>query len=128
MNSAYPHGFTFNEVVSLMVHCDTQEEIDHYWERPTVVPEAEACGWLKDRYGLSWQIVPSAHGPDAEDKRSAEARPRDRGILADEEVRHRHAGEGRGRVRAVPRARDVGTACLFDRVRTAIRRAIAFVG
>jgi predicted 3-demethylubiquinone-9 3-methyltransferase (glyoxalase superfamily) len=60
MDSAHPgHAFTFNEAVSLMVHCDTQEEIDRYWERLSAVPEAEACGWLKDRYGVSWQIVPT---------------------------------------------------------------------
>jgi predicted 3-demethylubiquinone-9 3-methyltransferase (glyoxalase superfamily) len=42
-----------------MVYCDTQEEIDHYWEKLTKVPEAEQCGWLKDKFGISWQIVPS---------------------------------------------------------------------
>jgi predicted 3-demethylubiquinone-9 3-methyltransferase (glyoxalase superfamily) len=42
-----------------MVNCDTQTEIDHYWEKLSAVPEAEQCGWLKDKYGLSWQIVPS---------------------------------------------------------------------
>jgi predicted 3-demethylubiquinone-9 3-methyltransferase (glyoxalase superfamily) len=42
-----------------MVYCDTQEEIDYYWEKLSAVPEAEQCGWLKDNYGLSWQIVPT---------------------------------------------------------------------
>jgi hypothetical protein len=42
-----------------MVSCGTQEEIDHYWEKLSAVPEAEQCGWLKDKYGLSWQVVPS---------------------------------------------------------------------
>ena len=42
-----------------MVHCDTQEEIDYYWERLSADPKAEQCGWLKDKYGLSWQIVPT---------------------------------------------------------------------
>lgn len=51
--------FKFNEAISFMVHCDTQEEIDYYWEKLSAVPEAEQCGWLKDKYGLSWQIVPS---------------------------------------------------------------------
>lgn len=60
MDSARSHGFTFNEAISLMVLCDTQEEIDHYWERLSAVPEAEECGWLKDRYGLSWQVAPRA--------------------------------------------------------------------
>lgn len=52
--------FKFNEAISFMVACDTQEEIDYYWEKLSAVPEAEQCGWLKDKYGLSWQIVPSA--------------------------------------------------------------------
>ncbi len=60
--------FKFNEAVSFMVHCDTQEEIDYYWERLSAVPEAEQCGWLKDKYGLSWQIVPSAMGEMMKDK------------------------------------------------------------
>ncbi|MDQ3990811.1 MAG: VOC family protein [Actinomycetota bacterium] len=50
----------FNEAISFMVGCDSQDEIDHYWEALSAVPEAEQCGWLKDRYGLSWQIVPAA--------------------------------------------------------------------
>jgi predicted 3-demethylubiquinone-9 3-methyltransferase (glyoxalase superfamily) len=41
------------------VKCDTQEEIDYFWEKLSAVPEAEQCGWLKDKYGLSWQIVPA---------------------------------------------------------------------
>jgi predicted 3-demethylubiquinone-9 3-methyltransferase (glyoxalase superfamily) len=60
MDSARMHDFTFNEAVSLIVNCDTQEEIDFYWEKLSVVPEAEQCGWLKDKYGVSWQIVPTA--------------------------------------------------------------------
>jgi predicted 3-demethylubiquinone-9 3-methyltransferase (glyoxalase superfamily) len=59
MDSAYEHKFTFNEAVSFIVHCDTQEEIDYFWEKLSAVPAAEQCGWLKDRYGLSWQIVPT---------------------------------------------------------------------
>lgn len=58
MDSAHEHKFTFNEAISLIVNCDTQEEIDHYWAALSAVPEAEQCGWLKDRYGVSWQIVP----------------------------------------------------------------------
>jgi predicted 3-demethylubiquinone-9 3-methyltransferase (glyoxalase superfamily) len=52
--------FKFNESISLMVYCDSQEEIDYYWGKLSADPEAEQCGWLKDRYGLSWQIVSSA--------------------------------------------------------------------
>lgn len=59
MDSSGPHEFTFNEGLSLVVRCDTQEEIDQYWEKLSAVPEAEQCGWLKDEFGVSWQIVPT---------------------------------------------------------------------
>ncbi len=58
MDSAREHGYGFNEAVSLLVECDSQEEIDYYWEKLSAVPESEQCGWLKDRYGVSWQISP----------------------------------------------------------------------
>lgn len=51
--------FKFNEAISFVVRCETQAEIDRYWQHLSAVPEAEACGWVKDRYGLSWQIVPA---------------------------------------------------------------------
>lgn len=50
--------FRFNPSVSFTIECDSQEEIDYYWERLSSNPEAEQCGWLQDKYGLSWQIVP----------------------------------------------------------------------
>lgn len=56
MDSAREHNFAFNEAISFLVSCDTQEEIDYCWSKLSAVPEAEQCGWLKDRYGLSWQI------------------------------------------------------------------------
>ncbi|MFC8038266.1 VOC family protein [Paenarthrobacter sp. NPDC057355] len=64
-----PH-FTFNEAVSLVVNCESQEEVDRYWEALLVGGEESQCGWLKDKFGLSWQIVPTAmtgllNGPDA---------------------------------------------------------------
>jgi len=58
MDSGYPHGFGFNEAVSFLVHCRDQDEIDRYWARLSAVPEAEQCGWCKDRFGVSWQISP----------------------------------------------------------------------
>ena len=58
MDSGYKHGFSFNEAISFMVYGEDQSEIDYYWEKLSAVPEAEQCGWLKDTYGLSWQIVP----------------------------------------------------------------------
>ena len=54
--------FTFNEAVSFAIACDDQDEIDYYWEKLSSVPEAEQCGWCKDRFGLSWQVVPKHLG------------------------------------------------------------------
>jgi predicted 3-demethylubiquinone-9 3-methyltransferase (glyoxalase superfamily) len=51
--------FTFDEAVSFAIECETQEEIDYYWDRLTEGGEESQCGWLKDRYGLSWQVVPT---------------------------------------------------------------------
>jgi predicted 3-demethylubiquinone-9 3-methyltransferase (glyoxalase superfamily) len=50
--------FKFNESVSFAVFCKDQEEIDYFWEKLSAVPESEQCGWCKDKFGLSWQIVP----------------------------------------------------------------------
>jgi len=62
MESAYEHPFAFNEAISFMVMCENQEEIDYYWDKLSAAPEAEQCGWLKDKFGVSWQIVPAALG------------------------------------------------------------------
>jgi predicted 3-demethylubiquinone-9 3-methyltransferase (glyoxalase superfamily) len=59
MDSARAHEFGFNEAISLMVECRTQQEIDQFWDSLTAVPEAEQCGWLKDKFGVSWQVVPT---------------------------------------------------------------------
>ncbi len=59
MDSARVHGFGFHEAISFIVRCDTQQELDGYWAKLSAVPEAEQCGWLKDKYGLSWQVVPA---------------------------------------------------------------------
>ena len=59
MDSAREHKFGFNEAISFMVPCETQEEIDYYWERLSADPNGGQCGWLKDKYGLSWQITPT---------------------------------------------------------------------
>jgi predicted 3-demethylubiquinone-9 3-methyltransferase (glyoxalase superfamily) len=65
--------FKFNEAISFQVDCETQEEVDHYWEKLSEGgdPEAQQCGWLKDKYGVSWQVVPRVlvemiSDPDAE--------------------------------------------------------------
>ncbi len=60
MDSAFEHEFQFNEAISFIINCDNQDEIDYYWEKLSAVPEAEQCGWIKDKYGLSWQITPTA--------------------------------------------------------------------
>jgi predicted 3-demethylubiquinone-9 3-methyltransferase (glyoxalase superfamily) len=52
--------FKFTEAISLVVHCETQAEVDHYWDKLSAGGQQVQCGWLKDRYGLSWQIVPDA--------------------------------------------------------------------
>ena len=62
MDSAHEHHFAFNEAISLMIPCETQAEIDYYWDKLSADPQAEQCGWLKDRYGLSWQVSPTAMG------------------------------------------------------------------
>ena len=50
--------FKFTEAISLFLECPTQKELEYFWAKLSAVPEAEQCGWLKDKYGLSWQIVP----------------------------------------------------------------------
>ncbi len=57
MDSGHMHKFSFNEGLSLVVQCKDQKEIDYYWEKLSAVPESEQCGWLKDKYGLSWQVT-----------------------------------------------------------------------
>ena len=59
MDSSMAHQFNFNEALSLVVECDTQEEIDYYWNKLTEGGSESQCGWLKDQYGVSWQIVPA---------------------------------------------------------------------
>jgi predicted 3-demethylubiquinone-9 3-methyltransferase (glyoxalase superfamily) len=74
MDGAHHHDFTFNEAISFHVECETQAEVDHLWNHLSAVPESEQCGWLKDKYGVSWQIIPKALGelisdPDPEKSR-----------------------------------------------------------
>jgi predicted 3-demethylubiquinone-9 3-methyltransferase (glyoxalase superfamily) len=67
--------FKFNEAVSLVIHCETQQEVDHYWDKLTAggEPKAQQCGWLKDKYGVSWQVVPRALVELLSDKDRAKA-------------------------------------------------------
>jgi len=67
--------FTFNEAVSLMINCTSQDEIDYYWDKLSAGgdPKAQMCGWLKDRYGLCWQVVPAKFDEWYKDGNSAAA-------------------------------------------------------
>ena len=65
--------FQFTEAISLMVSCETQQDVDHLWERLSEGGEQGPCGWLKDAYGLSWQIVPTALGEVLRDEDSKRA-------------------------------------------------------
>jgi predicted 3-demethylubiquinone-9 3-methyltransferase (glyoxalase superfamily) len=67
-----PH-FKFNEAISLFVNCETQQEVDELWEKLTDGGAESRCGWLKDRFGLSWQIVPTALGELMQDKDAEKA-------------------------------------------------------
>lgn len=62
MDSGVQHDFTFNEAVSFVVSCKDQAEIDYFWEKLSSDPQFEQCGWCKDKYGLSWQIIPENMG------------------------------------------------------------------
>jgi predicted 3-demethylubiquinone-9 3-methyltransferase (glyoxalase superfamily) len=65
--------FKFNESISLLVNCKNQKEVDYFWEKLSAVPESEQCGWCKDKFGLSWQIIPNHLGVliDAKDKKKS---------------------------------------------------------
>jgi predicted 3-demethylubiquinone-9 3-methyltransferase (glyoxalase superfamily) len=60
--------FNFTPAISFIVNCETQEEVDHYWEKLSAGGEKSRCGWLKDKYGISWQIVPTVLGQLLNDK------------------------------------------------------------
>jgi predicted 3-demethylubiquinone-9 3-methyltransferase (glyoxalase superfamily) len=62
MDGGHMRDFSFNEAISFVINCDDQKELDYYWNKLSAVPQAEMCGWLKDKYGVSWQIVPAKLG------------------------------------------------------------------
>jgi len=66
--------YKFTEAVSLFVKCETQEEVDEYWDKLVEGGQEQPCGWLKDRFGLSWQIIPNALGELLGDKDPARAK------------------------------------------------------
>ena len=83
--------FKFTEAISLVVNCETQEEIDYFWEKLSEGGQKVECGWVKDKYGLSWQLVPTISGwrqPDGSNHA---------GGHDDEEARYRGVEESRGR-------------------------------
>ena len=65
--------FKFTEAISFVVNCETQEEVDYYWEKLSAGGKEVQCGWLKDKFGLSWQIVPTVLGELLSDKDGAKA-------------------------------------------------------
>lgn len=65
--------FKFNEAVSFLIDCKDQEEVDYFWEKLSHVPESEQCGWIKDKFGFSWQIVPRRLGELLMDKNKEKA-------------------------------------------------------
>jgi len=84
-----PH-FKFDEAISFQVYCDSQTEVDHFWSKLSAGGEEGPCGWLKDKFGLSWQVVPVALLEMLMDT-DARKPARDEGLHADEEIRHRSA-------------------------------------
>jgi predicted 3-demethylubiquinone-9 3-methyltransferase (glyoxalase superfamily) len=92
--------FTFNEAVSFQVNCASQEEVDYYWEKLSAGgdPGAQQCGWLKDRYGLSWQVVPTEMDAMFQDENSPGAQRAMEAMLKMKklditELRRAYAGE-----------------------------------
>ena len=72
MDGPGTHDYTFNEAVSLVVSCETQKEIDYYWNKLSEGGEESMCGWLKDKFGVSWQIVPAMIGKLMSDPKKAQ--------------------------------------------------------
>ena len=68
MDSSMSHDFSFNEAISFLVNCDAQKEMDYYWKKLTEEGKESQCGWLKDKYGISWQIIPTVLGEMMQDK------------------------------------------------------------
>lgn len=66
--------FKFNESVSFVIDCADQAEVDYYWEKLSAVPESEQCGWCKDKFGLSWQVIPRRLGELLNDPDKAKAK------------------------------------------------------
>ena len=87
-------NFNFTPAVSFFVNCEAQEEVDAFWDKLTEGGEPVQCGWLKDKYGLSWQIVPTVLARDAAGRGYGESKSRHAGDDANGEARHRPAEAG----------------------------------
>jgi predicted 3-demethylubiquinone-9 3-methyltransferase (glyoxalase superfamily) len=91
--------FKFSQAISMSVGCDTQAEIDYFWDKLSAGGEPGQCGWLKDRFGLSWQVVPSALGDmlrDAPDARASHVLTAVRGMRKLDFAALQRAYDGRG--------------------------------
>ena len=86
--------YTFSEAISFMVNCETQEEVDEYWSTLSEGGEEGPCGWLKDRFGLSWQVAPTALREAPHGDGPGDVAARDAGDAEHAEDRHRRAGAG----------------------------------
>jgi predicted 3-demethylubiquinone-9 3-methyltransferase (glyoxalase superfamily) len=87
---------TFSPAISFFVNCETQEEVDELWEKLSMGGEKQRCGWLRDKYGVSWQIVPSALGQMLRDKDAAKSKRVMKALLQMDKIdieRLRHAYE-----------------------------------
>jgi len=80
-----PH-FTFTPAISFFVNCETQEEVDELWEKLSEGGEKQRCGWLKDKYGLSWQVIPAALGKMLQDKDTQKSRSVMKAMLQMEKI------------------------------------------
>jgi predicted 3-demethylubiquinone-9 3-methyltransferase (glyoxalase superfamily) len=77
-------NFTFNESISFVIPCKDQQEIDYFWEKLSAVPKSEQCGWLKDKFGLSWQVVPENLGDLIKTEKAMQAMLKMKKIIIDD--------------------------------------------
>ena len=91
-----PH-FKFNEAISFVVNCRTQAEVDYFWKKLSAGGKEVQCGWLKDKFGLSWQIVPTILGELLSGKDAAKAQSRHAGPAQNGQTRHQEAKASRER-------------------------------
>jgi predicted 3-demethylubiquinone-9 3-methyltransferase (glyoxalase superfamily) len=80
--------FTFSPAISLFVNCETQQEVDELWEKLSQGGERHRCGWLKDRFGVSWQIIPTALGQMLHDKDAEKSKRVMKAMLQMDKIRH----------------------------------------